>query len=305
MKHRFSTLILTIIFTFGTNSSASQSSDVDDTLVPLSSKEADAIIQEEAKAKADEKARKRAFLLDQSKFQVIEQTEAFVGKDKITLNRVRPPLLEQPVLESEVTEILQPQRQLSEAELEQMFSEYSQKKQRMLMLSATVYDRKLTKLQWYHEGQQYVAWSNVDFNYLRPLTEIETQEANYSFLLGIGNESTEKIKESIRLAKEKGVKIYDEWPIPELPDFARDSPEYFVIASNDSAERPAGAYIPIDALHDYYAENEERLKIQYQRSEALSEARQRYKDQHPEEPDDVIINFWPGRGSVYQESNTQ
>ncbi len=177
------TLISTLIFSVWAHPLISQSNEVSDTLVPLSSREADAIIQKEAKAKADKKAQRRAFLLDQSKFQVVEKTEIFTGKGKMALNRVRPPLLEQPVLESKVKKTLQPKRQLSEAEIELMFLEQLQKEQRTLMLSATVYDRKLTRLQWHNEGRQHEAWSNIDFNYLRGLTEIDTKEVNYLFFL--------------------------------------------------------------------------------------------------------------------------
>lgn len=300
MKHIFLTLVL--VSAFKMHSAAYQSENVDVSLTPLSAKEADAIIQEEERAKADEKARRRARLLDQSKFQVIEQTEISAGEDRITLNRVSPPLLDQPTPALNATEPIQPQRQFSEAEMQRMLLEYlhQDKEQRTLMLSATVYDRKLTRLQWHHEGQQYVAWSNIDFNYLRGLTEIETEEANYLFLLGIGNESTEETKEQIRFAEKHNLQINRENPIPELPDFTRGRYEYFVIASSGSAARQKAAYIPIDALHDYYAENKKRLEIQYQRSEALNEARERYREQYPEEPEDAIINFWPGRGSVYQ-----
>ena len=223
----------------------------------------------------------------------------------MALNRVRPPLFEQPVLGSKVKKTLQPKRQLSEAEIELMFLEQLQKEQRTLMLSATVYDRKLTRLQWHHDGRQYTAWSNIDFNYLRGLTEIDTKEVNYLFFLGIGNESTKKAKEQIRFAKQHNLQINRDNSIPKLPAFKKGRPEYFVIASDDSVDGQEDAYIPIDALHDYYAENEKRLKIEYQRSEALDKARERHRARNPEKPDDPIINFWPGRGSVYQKPKTK
>ena len=269
--------------------------------IPLSAEEADAIIQEEAQAKADKKARRRAHLLDQSKFPVIEQKEISTGQKKLTFNRVEPPLLKESEPKPKEVKLIQSQRQLSKAEIQQKFSVDSRKEQSTLMLSATVYDRKLTRLEWQHERQKYVAWSNIDFNYLRGLNEIKTKKTDYLFFLGIGNESMGRLKERNRLAKEKGAGVYVEESIPELPDLKKDKPKFVVITSGRSKKRQKDARIPIDALHKYYAENEKRLKVKYQRSEALNNARKRYKDKNPEEPNDIFINFWPVRSSIHQE----
>lgn len=69
----------------------------------------------------------------------------------------------------------------------------------------------------------------------------------------------------------------------------------------DLKKRKKDALIPVDALHKYYTKNEERLKVQHQRNEALNDARKRYKDKNPEEPEDIFINFWPIRSSVQKE----
>lgn len=103
----------------------------------------------------------------------------------------------------------------------------------------------LTRLEWQHEGQHYVAWSNIDLK--------------------------------------------------------KDKPKYVVITSGRSKKRQKDARIPIDALHKYYAKNEKRLKVQHQRNEALNNARKRYKNKNPEEPDDIFINFWPVRSGIHQE----
>ena len=301
------TLILTFTFVFGMPSvwaSLGKVSESDQ--IPLSAEEADVIIKEEAQAKADKKARRRAHLLDQSKFPVIEQKEISTGQKRLIFNRVETPLLKESEPKPKEVKLIQAQRRLPKAETQQMFSVDSRKEQSTLMLSATVYDRKLTRLEWQHGEQRYVAWSNIDFNYLRGLTEIKTNKTNktdYLFFLGIGNESTERLKERNRLAKEKGTNGYVGEAIPKLPDLKKDKPKFVIITQGRSGKRQKDARIPIDALHDYYAKNEERLKVQYQRNEALNEARQRYKVKNPEEPDDIFINFWPVRSSVQKESS--
>ena len=67
MKRNFLTPVLILVFAVGIHLVASQENDMDDSLTPLCTEEADAIVQEEAKVKADKKARRRAFLMDQSK----------------------------------------------------------------------------------------------------------------------------------------------------------------------------------------------------------------------------------------------
>lgn len=265
----------------------------------LSERQADAIIAEQAEAKELREAERLARLTSRVNFRVLERKEVDLGERRIIMNRVAPPLLAaQPVAEARV----EPERpQLSEAEIAEMMRRYEEKEHRTIMLSATVYDRQFTELRWNHEGEQFVAYSSIDFNFMRGVTDFETDGAFYFFFLGIGNEDTETIEERNRLAKEQGWEGYIETHIPQMPAFTLGRAEYAIVADDPNIIKRDEVFDPIDALHAYFEQNERRLRIEYQRTEALNDARKRYQAANPEEPKDTVINFWPVRGSVYQE----
>lgn len=265
----------------------------------LSEREADAIVQERAEAKEQREAERLARLTSRVNFRVLERKEVDLGERKIIMNRVAPPVLQAQPVEEVRVETERPQ--LSEAEIQEMMRRYQEKEHRTIMLSATVYDRQFTELRWTYEGEQFLAYSSIDFNFMRGVTDFETDDAFYFFFLGIGNEDTETIEERNRLAKEQGWEGYVETQIPEPPAFTPGRAEYAIVSDDPTTIKRDEVFDPIDALHAYFEQNERRLRIEYQRTEALNEARKRYEAANPEEPKDTVINFWPVRGSVYQE----
>jgi hypothetical protein len=56
-----------------------------------------------------------------------------------------------------------------------------------ITLSATVFDRQNTRLRWNVGAEEYVAWTNVDFNYFRELSKFTSNGKNYALNLGIGD----------------------------------------------------------------------------------------------------------------------
>lgn len=269
------------------------------TLVEMSQREADAIITEQAEAKEQREAERLVRLTSRVNFRVLERKEVDLGERKIIMNRVAPPVLEARPVETVRTEADQPR--FSEAEIEEMMRRYQEKEHRTIMLSATVYDRQFTELRWNHGGEQFLAYSSIDFNLMRGVADFETEDAFYVFFLGIGNEDSETIEERNRLAKEQGWEGYVERQIPQIPAFTPGRAEYAIIADDPDIIKRDDVFDPIDALHAYFEQNERRLRIEYQRTEALNEARKRYEAANPEEPKDTVINFWPVRGSVYQQ----
>ena len=261
-------------------------------LRPLSPAEADAIIQGRVEKREQREAQR---LINRVNFTVLERKEVSVGNRKVILNRVVPPNLPPDMRSIPQSEPVQ----LSEAELEELIK--SQEKPHLaLFLSATVYDRKLTKLRWYHDGQEFVVWSNVDFNYFTGIADVETEDAHYSILMGLGNENTKSLRERKRHAYAQGRHFPESEDIPELPPFTRGRAEYFFIADRDETSGLDDAFAAIDAVHSFYEENKRELHIAHQRREALREAKLRYEAANPEEPKDTVIHFWPKRGSSYQ-----
>ncbi len=276
-----------------------QNQPIAEELRPLSSDRADAIIAEQAEAKELREAERLARLTNRVNFRVLERIENDLGERRIIMNRVAPPVLQAQLVEEAKVESERPQ--LSEAEIQETMRRYQEKEYRTIMFSATVYDRQFTELRWTYEGEQFLAYSSVDFNFMRGVTDFETDDAYYFFFLGIGNEDTATIEERNRLAKEQGWEGYVETQIPQLPAFTPGRAEYAIVSDDPDIIKQDDVFDPIDALHAYFEQNERRLRIEYQRTEALNEARKRYEAANPEEPKDTVINFWPVRGSVYQQ----
>ncbi len=67
------------------------------------------------------------------------------------------------------------------------------KKSQMLFLFVTVFDRGVTVLHWCAGGREFRALSNIDFNYLTTLGQIETEDTVYGLMLAIGNEPIEAL----------------------------------------------------------------------------------------------------------------
>ena len=256
----------------------------------LSDQEADAIVREKAEARERREAERRERLTDRVNVTVLERKEVDWGERSIIMNRVAPPPVQArpPGADSGETA----HKQVSDAEFEAMLRKHQEKEYRTILLSATVYDREFTELRWSHGGERFVAYSNIDFNFMRGVTEFETADAVYSFLLGIGNQNTEDIEDFNRRARERGQEGLTERQIPQKPAFTPGRAEYAVVADDPAIIERDDVFDPIDALHAYFEQNERRLRIEYQRAEALDQARKRYEAATPEEPQDIIINHW-------------
>ncbi|MEM0966558.1 MAG: hypothetical protein AAGJ81_10460 [Verrucomicrobiota bacterium] len=264
-------------------------------LRPLSDREADEIIrQQEAKKQLRESQK----LINRVDFTVVERRAVDMGDRKVILNRVNPPNLPPRAPARAATVHSDP---MTEAQINEWMEKMQAKPHRLLFLSATVIDRKLTKIRWWHEGQELKGWSNVDFNYLRGIGEFETEDAYYTVLIGLGNETTKDIQIRRKFAEERGLDLdLQLTEIPDLPPFTKGQAEYFVISDQPDIIENDAVFAAIDSIHAFYDQNKRELKIQYQRTEAINAAKKRYEAANPEQPKDTVIHFWPKRGSAYQ-----
>lgn len=231
-------------------------------LTTLSDAEADAIIAQQV---ADKAQREAEHLANTVAFQILERRELSIGDRKLIASRVADPKL--PAEESSAPVVS------FSSTPPQEFVAYAAKEHVALMVSATVYDNRITQLKWRHETIEYEAWSNIDWNFMRSVHRLQTDTADYSIFQGVGDLPL------------------DESEIPELPPFTPDRAEYFVFVEQRQ-ELDDAAFAPIDALHQHYEANEQELKTIYQRNVALSEARKRHEAAHPQKPKNAEIFFW-------------
>lgn len=181
---------------------------------------------------------------------------------------------------------------------------------RTLHLSATVYDRRFTKISWRDEHQQeWTILSNIDFRYLSGIGSFDDDRHHWMTFLFVHEVDTAREAETVRLAAEKGLR-YKARNIDHLltlapPDFfaappLRNSetsslsplPFYFIITESEASPIPDALYEELDALHQFYHDNEERLIVEYERRKVMNEARRAWREANPPEPKDTVINFW-------------
>ncbi len=222
--------------------------------------------------------------------QVLESHRINLGNRALIFNRVVPPVLPPAAPTS-----LPSAEQLASAEAIAA-QEETEKPSQMLVLSATVYDRQVTAIRWFHEGHEYQAFSNIDFNFVAGLGAFETAEAWYSVVLGLGNQTrAEAIADNQRA-------ISQGWPasalktVPSLSEFSSQRSEYRLVGGELP---PPAAIQALDALHRYFDANKTSLITAYQQRLVEQAEREKYQREHPPVPQDTVINYWPKKSSVY------
>ena len=152
---------------------------------------------------------------------------------------------------------------------------------RMLMLSCTVYDHKATLVGWHYQGRPYRAWSNIDFNHIAGIGGFESGDGStkYSLWIGLGNQVT-----GTRLGPTGRVV-----PPPEIPPLPSDGPG-FVVIEGDATDTAALA--DMEAIHALYRAEGARLKASYECRERYHRAQAAWLKANPPQPHDTVIRYW-------------
>jgi len=209
-------------------------------------------------------------------FSEISRREVTVGDHKMTLIRVRPPVLPKappplappaPTLEQKATE-------------ERMAT----KACATLTLSATVYLGKptITELRWRDETgeKEYQAWSNIDFRYLTQLSNLETPTTVYQWFPFV---------DAYTLADfPAGQKP----PIPKGLKLGTKGADYVVNLTGKDLDNQEITLAGLDYLHAYYQLNYAELKAGYEKRQAESDARERDLMLNPPKTPDTTIRWW-------------
>lgn len=236
--------------------------------LPLTPAEADVII---AQREADKSQIKAARVAELEKAEVISEGQGTLPDGrKVIIREVEPPVWRKPKapMPKQLTTPQFTVEEIARLKEHQQFQTHS-----VQMLSCTVYDRRITEVRWKHEGENFVAYTNADFNYLRGITTLETPTDRYDYFFGIGNVSSDLMRK----------------PLPALPAFSPDRSEYILTeGASDNFEATAG----LEVLLAHYDSNLNNLKRTYQRNQALAAAQKRYKEAHPEPKEDFILQFW-------------
>lgn len=183
-----------------------------------------------------------------------------------------------------------PQRELTAAELEArdeflnseefIRAQEAEREKRagFCVLSATFYEGKATFLRWSYKGEAFEAWSNVNFNYLGGFNEFEGRGRKFSLIMALGT-----VEQAVQEQQEEALSI------PLLPALAKRGPVYMLTKGDDANEK---ALIMMDALHDLYENESERLKLAYQERERNRALRREELRRNPPKKKNEEIFMW-------------
>ncbi len=161
--------------------------------------------------------------------------------------------------------------------------------EKLLFLGATVFrsqdspPRTLVRC-WPAGGREEITfWSSADFALIAGGIQSFTDAAGdaHSLFLGWGSVDLDRLA---ALPATRGRK----YVAPEIPVFPEGGAVYQITGSP-----PAAAdLVPIQALHDLYNREHDRLLTAWQGRERALIEREAYLKAHPPQPKDITLNYW-------------
>lgn len=223
-------------------------------------------------------------VLATARARVLDRQECATENGTLTFERIVPP-----VLPARVPVAAEPPP-LTREEVASI-ARREAKTQRLLQVSATVIDQRVTFLRWSDGQTEFHAVSNVDFRYLCGLDEIETTDTVFRFLMGYGDETfTEEERASGALRQrlaEFGLER-----LPEPHEFPSAAPCWRLLRTRPARFASETTPAAIDALHAHYAAHRAELEKGWQQREATRLEAERQRREHPDPPEHLIIRFW-------------
>jgi hypothetical protein len=176
--------------------------------------------------------------------QVIESLEVQRGNKTTIYQRVVPPVRPAPTATP-----LPSARPSAAVPLTAEQQRQAAMKSETLLLMATVHEQRVTELCWQQRGREYRAWSNIDFNHLAGVSEIETAETIYTLLLGASDITAAEAEAFNRAITERGLPaaLLKQLPPPERFPAGRSG--YVMAADLDALPVPGETTALLDALH--------------------------------------------------------
>ena len=211
---------------------------------------------------------------------VLSTRKVAVGSQTITFNRIQTP-------------VLKPQTPpVSSIVSSQPVSSINQKVM-ILSLSATVYNQQLSEIHWQYNGQEYVFWSNLNFEYLRNYSQLAINGTTYSLILSIEDQTVPNLDAWNAQAEQEGLPA----GFALIPSNATSPTQLPVNVSYVMSSPQTGADAAVTQamadLHSYFNSNKASLMQAYQNNLAAQTAQQQSLKSQPAAPANIVINFFP------------
>ena len=194
------------------------------------------------------------------------------GGQTVIFQRVDPPPALPPV--APVPPVKAPDLSPQELETQRL---REAKPRTVLLLSATVFDHRLTELRGSGEAAKFRAFSNLDFQYLAGLPEIETADTIYTVMLALADGTAAEAEEKAR-------------QFPQAAKLPQDRAAW--VPAEDPTHENAPVLAALDTLHTYYDTHRAELIRSYEQRLAAEAERQQQLREHPPVPKPVVIRYW-------------
>lgn len=252
----------------------------------LTDAEAEAIVTQREEAK---EARYKAQRQELAGAEVVESREVHREGRPMTINLIEPLALEKLASADTATSDAQPEM------TQEQWVAYIEAQQvliaEQISMGANVYGDEYSEITWRDTElrQEFMVWTNVSLNYLRPISTIQTEQYHYMYFGFIVPYTREGEQTRIEFAAERGFEVESRWKKPPV-EFPEDRYEYVVMA--DGADVPEKLYRQLDAVLGYYVAHKEELEIEHENARTLEAAREKYMRKNPPQAKETLINFW-------------
>ncbi|MEO0797294.1 MAG: hypothetical protein AAFX93_19245 [Verrucomicrobiota bacterium] len=171
-------------------------------------------------------------------------------------------------------------------------------------LVATVFDSRYSLVQARYEGNEVEFWCNVDFNLLDDVDSAAAPGSGTSYSITVQNECLDawvSLQEIILL---KGASSGGLPELPSLPTasaFGTNQPKLLSATGHQAPHLQCDEIDAcLEALLAHYSSNEDTIKREYIRNEALRRKIATFReDYRASQPKKRVVQFYPTVGSVY------
>jgi hypothetical protein len=219
-----------------------------------------------------------------AKKDVLDSQVHFQDGRKITVQRIKPIALPPPAeVAPTVADSATFREQLAAARA-------AQPKTELLGISATVYRSKnsaphtLVRISAMNSGEkeETTFWSSADFAYLSGFASFVGNDGiTRNLMMAWGNQDIDGTKELL-------AKHDREYTAPKIPNLPKGKATFIITSAPASTEMLAS----IQALHDVYNNEYDRLKLAYESREQARLRDEAERKANPPKPKDITLNYW-------------
>lgn len=172
-------------------------------------------------------------------------------------------------------------------------SDFHPEEQRFELLSfyVTNFDDLYSEITWRHENSVFSIWTNVSLVHLPALRRFEFDNVQYGYF-GFADNIDSAVEEERAGPHYFNGQVYEyksRWK--DAPVEFGEEPEYVVIPEVAGTTVPDKLYEDMDAVLQFYLNNEESLRVTHLNALSMSRAHEEYLRQNPPQPEESVLIY--------------